>query len=150
MIDPLTALAAVKGGIAAGKQLHSMSKEIAGFFDSVDDAKKTHEKKKNSVFASANEEAMDTFMKKQAAIDAEAQLRELIIATRGYSAYQELLKLRKDIRIERKERERKERKEKEEMQETVAIVFVSMLLVILLITAILVYFELLDLRELFG
>ena len=149
MIDPLTAFAAVKGGIAAGKQLHSMSKEIAGFFDSVDAAKKTHEKKKNSMFASANEEAMDTFMKKQAAIDAEAQLRELIIATRGYSAYQELLKLRKDIRIERKERERKERREKEEMQETVAIVFVGLLLIILLITAILVYFELLDLRELF-
>ena len=149
MIDPLTAFAAIKGGISAGKQLHSMSKEIAGFFDSVDDAKKTHEKKKNSVFASANEEAMDTFMKKQAAIDAEAQLRELIIATRGYSAYQELLKLRREIRVERQERERRERKEKEEMQELIAIVFIGMLFVILCITAILVYFELLDLTELF-
>ena len=149
MIDPLTAFAAIKGGISAGKQLHSMSKEIAGFFDSVDDAKKTHEKKKNSVFASANEEAMDTFMKKQAAIDAEAQLRELIIATRGYSAYQELLKLRREIRVERQERERRERKEKEEMQETIAIVFIVLLLLSLGIASILIYFELLDLRELF-
>ena len=147
MIDPLTAFATIKGGIAAGKQLHSMSKEIAGFFDSVDNAKKTHEKKKNSVFASANEEAMDTFMKRQAAIDAEAQLRELIIATRGYSQYQELLKLRKEIRIERKERERKERIEKEEMQEMVLLVFVSLLLLCVAGVAIVVYFGLIDPRD---
>lgn len=149
MIDPLTAFAAVKGGIAAGKQLHSMSKEIAGFFDSVDNAKKEHEKKKASVFASSNEEAMDTWMKKQQAIDAEAQLRELIVNTRGFSAYQDLLKIRRDTLRERKEAQRQAAIEKQEMQEMIAIVFVSMLLVILLITAILVYFELLDLRELF-
>ena len=150
MIDPLTAFAAVKGGIAAGKQLHSMSKEIAGFFDSVDNAKKEHEKKKSSMFASSNEEAMDTWMKKQQAIDAEAQLRELIVNTRGFSAYQDLLKIRRDTLRERKEAQRQAELEKQEMQEMIAIVFVSMLLVILLITAILVYFELLDLRELFG
>lgn len=149
MIDPLTAFAAVKGGIAAGKQLHSMSKEIAGFFDSVDNAKKEHEKKKASVFASSNEEAMDTWMKKQQAIDAEAQLRELIVNTRGFSAYQDLLKIRRDTLRERKEAQRQAEIEKQEMQEMIAIVFVGMLLVILLITAILVYFELLDLRELF-
>ena len=130
MIDPLTAFAAIKGGISAGKQLHSMSKEIAGFFDSVDGAKKAHEKKKNSLFASANEEAMDTFMKRQAAIDAEAQLRELIIATRGYSQYQELLKLRREIAKERKERERREAKEREEQQELIAIVTVVLVFII--------------------
>ena len=148
MIDPLTAFAAIKGGISAGKQLHSMSKEIAGFFDSVENAKKSHEKKKNSMFASANEEAMDTFMKKQAAIDAEAQLRELIIATRGYSAYQELLKLRKEIRIERKERERKERIEREEMQEMVALICVALLLFIVVGVGVAIYFDLIDLRSL--
>ena len=147
MIDPLTAFAAIKGGISAGKQIHNMSKEIASFFDSVDDAKKSHEKKKSSVFASANEEAMDTFMKKQAAIDAEAQLRELIIATRGYSAYQELLKLRKEIRVERQERERQERKEKEEMQEMVALIFVSILLAAVTGVGLAVYFEILDVRD---
>jgi hypothetical protein len=30
-MDPLTALAAIKTGVAAGKQLHNLSKEIAGF-----------------------------------------------------------------------------------------------------------------------
>ena len=41
-MDPLTALAAIKTGVAAGKQLHNLSKEIAGFFDSTDGAKKAH------------------------------------------------------------------------------------------------------------
>ena len=130
MIDPLTAFAAIKGGISAGKQLHSMSKEIAGFFDSVDNAKKTHEKKKNSLFASANEEAMDTWMQKQQAIEAEKELRELIVNTRGFSAYQDLLKLRREIAKERKERERREAKEREEQQELIAIVMVVLVFVI--------------------
>ena len=130
MIDPLTAFAAIKGGISAGKQLHSMSKEIAGFFDSVDNAKKTHEKKKNSLFASANEEAMDTWMQKQQAIEAEKELRELIVNTRGFSAYQDLLKLRREISKERKERERREAKEREEQQELIAIVMVVLVFVI--------------------
>lgn len=122
MIDPFTALAAIKGGISAGKQIHSMSKEIAGFFDSVDTAKKNHQKKKDSPFASANEEALDTFMKRQAAIDAEAQLREMIIATRGFSQWQELLKLRRDIANERRETERKARIEAQERQEAIVII----------------------------
>ena len=130
MIDPLTAFAAIKGGISAGKQLHSMSKEIAGFFDSVDNAKKAHAKKKNSLFASANEEAMDTWMQKQQAIEAEKELRELIVNTRGFSAYQDLLKLRREIAKERKERERKEAKEREEQQELIAIVMVVLVFII--------------------
>ena len=135
MIDPLTAFAAIKGGISAGKQLHSMSKEIVGFFDSVDNAKKTHEKKKNSIFASANEEAMDTWMQKQQAIEAEKELRELIVNTRGFSAYQDLLKLRREIAKERKERERREAKEREEQQELIAIVMVVLVFIIGMVAA---------------
>ena len=52
-MDPLTALAAIKTGVAAGKQLHNLSKETAGFFDATDGAKKAHAKKKNSIFASS-------------------------------------------------------------------------------------------------
>jgi hypothetical protein len=133
MIDPLTAFAAIKGGISAGKQIHSMSKEIAGFFDSVDGAKKAHEKKKNSLFASSNEEAMDTWMQKQQAIDAEAQLRELIVNTRGFSAYQDLLKLRRDIAKERKERERREERERQEKQELIAIIMVVLTIMVAIV-----------------
>jgi hypothetical protein len=149
MIDPLTAFAAVKGGIAAGKQLHQMSKEIAGFFDATDSAKKEHEKKKNSVFASANEEAMDTFMKKQAAIDAEAQLRELIVNTRGFSAYQELLKIRRDVLRQRKEAEAQAAREREEMQEMIAIVMVVLVFLAIAAVTVGLYFDVIDTRRMF-
>ena len=122
MIDPLTALAAVKTGISAGKSIMNMSKEIAGFFDSVDSAKKQHQKKKNSMFATANEEAMDTWLQKQQAEEAEIALRELITATRGYSAYQDLLKIRRDTLRERKEQERREAREAEERQELIIMI----------------------------
>ena len=122
MIDPLTALAAVKTGITAGKSIMNMSKEISSFFDSVDNAKKQHQKKKNSVFATANEEAMDTWMQKQQAEEAEAALRELITATRGYHAYQDLLKIRRDTLRERKEQERREARQAEEKQEMLILI----------------------------
>ena len=115
-MDPMSALAMIKAGLSAGKQIHSLGKEIAGFFDSVDNTNKKHQKKKNSIFTSANEEALDTFMQKEIAKDAEFQLKELITQTRGYSAYQELLNLRREIRLERKELERQARIEREELQ----------------------------------
>lgn len=119
MIDPLTAFAAVKGGISAGKQLYSMTKEITAFFDAVDGANQKHQKKKSSIFASANEEAMDTFLAKQKAADAEEQLRELITNTRGISAYRQLQAIRREIRMERKEDQRLALLRAEEMKENI-------------------------------
>jgi len=131
MIDPLSALAMVKGGISAGRTLASMSKELAGFFDSVDSAKKAHEKKKQSPFSSSSEEALDTFMKRQQAKQAEEELREFIVNTIGYSAYQELLKLRKEISEERKETERQARLEAQRMKENAEMAFVAVVLFIM-------------------
>tara|TARA_R110002153_G_scaffold243021_1_gene398285 strand:- start:500 stop:946 length:447 start_codon:yes stop_codon:yes gene_type:complete len=119
MIDPLTAFAAVKGGISAGKQLYSMTKEITAFFDAVDGANQKHQKKKSSIFASANEEAMDTFLAKQKAADAEEQLRDLITNTRGISAYRQLQAIRREIRMERKEDQRLALLRAEEMKENI-------------------------------
>ena len=116
-MDPLTALAAIKTGVAAGKQLHNLSKEIAGFFDATDNAKKAHAKKKNGVFASANEEAMATWTQAQNAKTAEAELREFIVNTKGFSAYQDLLKIRREVIAQRKEAEKQAAKEAEEQRE---------------------------------
>ena len=127
MVDPITAFGAIAAGVKTGKSIMNMTKELANFMDSCDEAKKSHEKKKNSLFASANEEALDTFMKRQQAIDAEEQLRDLIIGTRGYSAYQDLLKLRREIVAERKECEREmalERERKKENAETALIIVI--------------------------
>jgi len=119
MIDPMTAFALLKSGLSAGKQIASMGKEIAGFFDAVDGAKAQHNKKKTSVFASANEEAMDTFMKQQQAIDCEEQLRELITQTRGLSQWKNLLNLRREIRVERKKEARLAEVKAEERQQMI-------------------------------
>jgi len=119
MIDPMTAFALLKSGLSAGKQIASLGKEIAGFFDAVDGAKAQHNKKKSSVFSSANEEAMDTFMKQQQAMDCENELRELITQTRGLSQWKNLLNLRREIRIERKKEARLAEVKAEERQQMI-------------------------------
>jgi len=110
-----------------------MTKEISSFFDSIDSANQNHQKKKSSIFASANEEAMDTFMLKQKAADAEEQLKELITNTRGYSAYQELLSIRREIRLERKEAQRLASLKAEERKEMIlsGIMIIGFLLTVL-------------------
>ena len=147
MVDPITAFGAIAAGVKTGKSIMNMTKELSNFMDSCDEAKKSHEKKKNSLFASANEEALDTFMKRQQAIDAEEQLRDLIIGTRGYSAYQDLLKLRREIVAERKEREREmalERERKKENAETALIIVILVMFVAGFGVLVLMYLEIVD------
>ena len=132
-MDPLTALAAIKTGVAAGKQLHNLSKEIAGFFDATDSAKKAHAKKKNSVFASANEEAMATWTQAQNAKTAEAELREFIVNTKGFSAYQDLLKVRRDVIAQRKEAEKQAAIEAEERQELILSIALVLVIIIMVV-----------------
>jgi hypothetical protein len=128
-VDPLTALAAIKTGVAAGNQLHNLSKEIAGFFDATDGAKKAHAKKKNGIFATANEEAMATWTQAQNAKTAEAELREFIVNNKGFSAYQELLKIRREVIAQRKEAERQAKAEREKFQEDVNTILLILTLI---------------------
>ena len=125
-MDPLTAgiaaFNAIKVGVRAGKEIHSLGKEIGSLFDAIDDSRKTHEKKKRRDLLSANEEAMETFMAKKQAEDMEAQLREIIVHTRGVTAWQELLKMRRDIRRQRQEDERKAKIARQKKIEAIAIV----------------------------
>ena len=129
-MDPLTALAAIKTGVVVGKQLHNLLKEIAGFFDATDGAKKAHAKKKNGIFASANEEAMATWTQAQNAKTAEAELGEFIVNTKGFSAYQELLKIRREVIAQRKEAERQAQIEAEERTELIMTIFAVLLLLV--------------------
>lgn len=132
MVDPITAvsatLATISGGIKAGKQLYAMKNEIVSFFDGVDNAKAKHAKKKNSIFAGSSEEGLSTYLDLMAARDAEEQLRELIVNTRGLSAYTELQNIRKEIRQERKAAEAQrqiERQKRAEAALTVAVIVVA-------------------------
>ena len=129
-MDPLIASAVIKTGVAAGKQLHNLLKEITGFFDATDGAKKAHAKKKNGIFATANEEAMATWTQAQNAKTAEAELREFIVNTKGFSAYQELLKIRREVIAQRKEAERQAQLEAEERTELIMTIFAVLLLIV--------------------
>jgi len=124
-MDPLTILAGLSTGIKAGKQLYSMKNEIVSFFDTVDDAKAKHTRKKNSIFSGSSEEGLATYLDAMAAKDAEESLRELIVNNRGLSSYTELQNIRKEVRQERKAAEAQrqiDRQKRAEAALTVAVV----------------------------
>ena len=118
----MAAFGAVKAGITAGKELHTLAKDLGKMWDAVDEVNRDHSKKRNRQVLSVNEEALSTFVAKQQAKDLEEELRELIIWTRGQSAWHELLQLRVDIRNERKEAERAEQKRRQEKMEAIIVV----------------------------
>jgi hypothetical protein len=121
MIDPFTAFAAIKTAVSAGQEIINVTKQIGEFFDGVDDLRSKHEKKKNSPFSGGDENAMETFVNLQRAKDAEEELRQIVIATRGFSAWQELLDIRARIRRERKEKEAAEKLKKQQQIENIMI-----------------------------
>ena len=130
-MDPLTIFAGVKAGLAAGKEIASLAKDLGSLFDVIDSAKSNLEKKKSSPLSSANEEALDTFVKRKQADDIEEQLRQIVISTRGFSAWNELLALRKDIRVQRKKDLAAKKKKQEELFDQIVLWGCILLLVIL-------------------
>jgi CHASE3 domain sensor protein len=127
-MDPMTILGGLSAGIKAGKQLYSLKNQVVDFFDTVDQAKAKHAKKKNSIFAGSSEEGLSTYLDMLAARDAEEQLRELIVNTRGLSAYTELQNIRKEIRQERKAAEAQRQIDRQKRMEaalTVAVIVVG-------------------------
>lgn len=127
-MDPISILGGLSAGIKAGKQLYAMKNEIVSFFDTVDEAKAKHAKKKNSIFAGSNEAGLSSYLDAMAARDAEQSLRELIVNSRGLSSYQELQNIRKEIRQERKAEEAQrqlDRQKKAEAFLTMAVIALS-------------------------
>ena len=70
-----------------------------------------------------------TWTQAQNAKTAEAELREFIVNNKGFSAYQELLKIRREVIAQRKEAERQAQKEAEERAEMIMTVFAVLLLI---------------------
>lgn len=124
-MEPVTAavaaFSALKAGVAAGKEITSLAKEIGTLWNSIDEINNAHNKKKSSVFRSVEEEALDTFMAKKKAEDMENQLREIIIYSRGVGAWQELVRLRADIRKKRQEDALAAKRKRQQMFEVIAI-----------------------------
>lgn len=133
MVDPFTALAAVKAAVSAGQELVNVTKQIGEFFEGVDELRAKHEKKKNSVFSSSDENSMETFVNLQRAKDAEESLREIVISTRGFSAWGELQAIRVQARKDRKAKIEAERKRKQKLIERIIIYGGSAIAVAILI-----------------
>ena len=116
MVDPLTILAGIKTGLAAGKTVAGLPKQIGQFFDATDHAKKTLQKKGVSG-KSTNATALDRWAKLRQAAEAEEELKEWITQTYGRSKYLELLKIRREVLAEKREAEAQARREAQERAE---------------------------------
>ena len=117
----LSAVAAIKTGVQMGKDITSLGKEVGQLWGALDAVNQAHEKKKNSPFKTVEEEAMETFIAKQQAKDLEEELRQIIIYTRGMNAWQELIRMRGEIRRKRIEDEKRRKKERRAMLEIIAL-----------------------------
>lgn len=121
-MEPITILmasySAIKSGVAAGKEIHSLGKHIGSMFDAIDDIRNDHNKAKGNPLRSANEEAMETFIAKKKAEDLEHNLRQIVMATRGYDGWMELQRLRGQLRTQRAEAEKKKKRERAQLMDT--------------------------------
>ncbi len=150
-MDPITILAGLKTGLAAGKTIASLSKDIGKFFDATDHAKKTLQKKGVSG-KSTNATALDRWAKLRQAAEAEEELKEWITQRFGRSHYLELLRIRREVLAEKREAEAQARRDAIERQEfIVAIVGIFVLLVFTFIgaTGYMHYMGWLDVRDYF-
>ena len=128
-MDPITILAGIKTGLAAGKTVAGLSKQIGQFFDATDQAKKTLQKKGVSS-KSANATALDRWAKIRQAAEAEEELKEWITQTYGRSKYLELLKIRREVLAEKREAEAQARRDAIQRQEMmITIVGIVVLLI---------------------
>jgi len=103
-----TAFNAIKKGFEVGRDIESMAGDLGRWMGAASDIDKAGEYAKNpplfkKLFASGSveEEAMATFMAKKKAEDMRAQLKQIIIMTRGMGAWEELLATEGDIRKKR-------------------------------------------------
>ena len=150
-MDPLTILAGLKTGLAAGKTVAGLSKQIGQFFDATDQAKKTLQKKGISS-KSVNATAMDRWAKIRQAAEAEAELQEWITQTYGRSKWLELLKIRKEVLAEKREAEAQARRDAIQRQELmITIVGIVVLLIFTFVgaAAYLHYMGWLDIKDYF-
>tara|TARA_R100000149_G_scaffold65038_1_gene38328 strand:- start:328 stop:777 length:450 start_codon:yes stop_codon:yes gene_type:complete len=109
-MDPITAFGvattafnAIKKGFQVGRDVESMSKDLGRWMGAIQDVKEGHNKKKNRIFGSVEEEALETFAIKKKAIAMENELRTFVNYSYGPNAWNEVLRIQADIRKQKKE-----------------------------------------------
>ena len=84
-MDPISAIAiattafnTIKKGFQVGRDVESMSKDLGRWMGAIQAVKEGHSKKKNRMFGSVEEEALETFAMKKKAIAMENELRTFV------------------------------------------------------------------------
>jgi len=125
----VAAFAAIKSGVKLGKDAQSMMQDIGKMWGAIDEVRGEHKKKKKSPFTSANEEALETFAALKKAEDLERELEKVVKMTRGFYAWQDLLKIRGQIKRERMEAEKARKAKAAQQMELAAAVALFITLV---------------------
>ena len=109
-MDPVTAFGVattayktIVAGFKVGKQVESMSKDLGRWMGAIQAVKEGHSKKKNRMFGSVEEEALETFAMKKKAIAMENELRTFVNYNYGPNAWNEVIQIQAQIRKEKKE-----------------------------------------------
>ena len=109
-MDPVTAFGVattayktIVAGFKVGKQVENMSKDLGRWMGAIQAVKEGHSKKKNRMFGSVEEEALETFAMKKKAIAMENELRTFVNYNYGPNAWNEVIQIQAQIRKEKKE-----------------------------------------------
>ena len=123
-MDPVTAFGVattayktIVAGFKVGKQVESMSKDLGRWMGAIQAVKEGHSKKKNRMFGSVEEEALETFAMKKKAIAMENELRNFVNLNYGPNAWNEVIRIQADIRKQKKEAELEAQRRQRQMVE---------------------------------
>ena len=127
-MDPVTAFGVattayktIVAGFKVGKQVESMSKDLGRWMGAIQAVKEGHSKKKNRMFGSVEEEALETFAMKKKAIAMENELRTFVNYNYGPNAWNEVIRIQADIRKQKKEAELEAQRRQRQMVENTII-----------------------------
>ena len=126
-MDPVTAFGVattayktIVAGFKVGKQVESMSKDLGRWMGAIQAVKEGHSKKKNRMFGSVEEEALETFAMKKKAIAMENELRTFVNMNYGPNAWNEVIQIQAQIRKEKKEAQiEAQRKQRQVVENTI-------------------------------
>lgn len=142
-MDPLTLLAAakasyeaIKAGIAVGKELQGMAKDLGSMFDSVAAITRVAADPKGSLMAgkSAQQIAMEAYAAKAEADQMMEELKNAFIGQFGIAAWDQVLSHTTQIKKDMKAAALEAQKEQEELMNAIAVWGSAFLLVILVVT----------------
>ena len=120
-MDPVTAIgvastaySAIVKGFQMGREVESMASDLGRWMGAINSVKNGHEKAKKRKFGSIEEEALETFAAKKKAEKMEEELRQFIQWNYGVNAWQEVLRIQGQIRVEKQKEEERRKKQIED------------------------------------